>query len=52
MVNSFNPLPAHLQAVQEDLAHQNGGATTPAYGGPVMTGNEWDYVVEKDGNRR
>lgn len=50
-VTSFNPLPAHLQAVQEELSN-NGGMNTPTNGGTVMTGQEWDYVTGKDAQRR
>lgn len=51
MATSFNPLPAQLQAVQEELS-MNGGTSTPSYGGTVMTGQEWDFVVGEDGKRR
>ena len=49
-MTSFNPLPAHLNAVQEEFP--SGGMTTPTYGGTVNTGMEWDYVVGPDGRRR
>ncbi len=41
MATSFNPLPAHLKAVQEEVQP---GASTPSYGGTVNTGAEWDFV--------
>lgn len=49
-MTSFNPMPAHLNAVQEEFP--SGGMTTPTYGGTVNTGIEWDYVVGPDGRRR
>jgi hypothetical protein len=43
-MTSYNPLPSHLRAVQEEFATAPGMAT-PSYGGQVNTGVEWDFVV-------
>ncbi|KAK4684868.1 serine/threonine protein kinase KIN1/2, partial [Tremellales sp. Uapishka_1] len=48
-MTSFNPLPSHLVAAHDDLAA--GGMHTPSYGGAVETGAEWDFVIDKHGNR-
>ena len=48
-MTSFNPLPSHLKAVQEEFGN---GLNTPSYGGTVNTGAEWDFVVDKNGRRR
>lgn len=48
-MTSFNPLPAHLQAVQEEFS---GGTSTPSYGGAVNSGAEWDFVLDRNGRKR
>lgn len=47
-MTSFNPLPAHLIATQDESA----GSATPSYGGTVETGAEWDFVIDRNGRRR
>ncbi|ORY31949.1 hypothetical protein BCR39DRAFT_524745 [Naematelia encephala] len=47
-MTSYNPLPSHLKAVQEEFS---GGMATPSYGGTVETGAEWDFVIDKHGRR-
>jgi hypothetical protein len=51
-MTSFNPLPSHLQAVQEEYGVGGSGMATPSYGGTVETGAEWDFVIDKHGRRR
>ena len=48
-MTTFNPLPAHLKAVQEEVSP---GFATPTYGGAVNSGVEWDFVIDKHGRRR
>jgi len=50
MATAFNPLPAHLKAVQEDFTKT--GMSSPSYGGTVNTGIEWEFVVDKQGRKR
>ncbi|WWD22296.1 hypothetical protein CI109_106787 [Kwoniella shandongensis] len=47
-MTSFNPLPAHIQAAQDQF---EGGVPTPTYMGMVDTGAQWDYIIGKDGRR-
>jgi hypothetical protein len=49
-MTSYNPLPSHLKAVQEELS--GGSAPTPTNGGTVETGQEWDFIIDKQGRRR
>jgi len=49
-MTSYNPLPSHLKAVQEELS--GGSAPTPTNGGTVETGMEWDFIIDKQGRRR
>jgi hypothetical protein len=49
-MTSYNPLPSHLKAVQEELS--GGSAPTPTNGGTVETGGEWDFIIDKQGRRR
>jgi len=52
-MTSYNPLPSHLKAVQEEFGSgMGGGIPTPTYGGTVETGAEWDFVIDKHGRRR
>jgi len=46
-MTSYNPLPAHITAMQENTA-----VHTPTYGGQVETGAEWDFVLDRNGRRR
>ncbi|KAK6904883.1 hypothetical protein I203_105702 [Kwoniella mangroviensis CBS 8507] len=48
-MTSFNPLPAHVQAAQDQFTSD--GIPTPTYMGMVDTGAQWDYIVGKDGRR-
>ncbi|WWC57895.1 uncharacterized protein I303_100430 [Kwoniella dejecticola CBS 10117] len=48
-MTSFNPLPAHVQAAQDQFPSD--GIPTPTYMGMVDTGAQWDYIVGKDGRR-
>ncbi|KAK1926273.1 hypothetical protein DB88DRAFT_481296 [Papiliotrema laurentii] len=50
-MTSYNPLPSHLKAVQEEFGIASGGMATPSYGGTVETGAEWDYVIDKHGRK-
>jgi hypothetical protein len=50
-MTTFNPLPQHIAAMQDD-DYTRGGAPTPTYGGAVETGAEWDFIVDKHGRRR
>ncbi len=49
-MTSYNPLPSHLKAVQEEFGGP--GMNTPTYGGTVETGAEWDFVIDKHGRKR
>lgn len=51
-MTAYNPLPSHMQAMQDDIHAANGGLSTPSYGGTVSTGAEWEFVIGKDGRRR
>lgn len=46
-MTSFNPLPSHLKAVEEERP-----ISTPTYGGAVETGAEWEFIIDKQGRRR
>ncbi|WWC85589.1 uncharacterized protein L201_000453 [Kwoniella dendrophila CBS 6074] len=48
-MTSFNPLPAHVQAAQDQFTSD--GIPTPTYMGMVNTGAEWDFVIDRNGHK-